>query len=155
MAKSKFVMKLGPISLLFWPKVSTSLWGPLGCSDLSQICFGSSPIVIERKKIVAEIIYITFDLLRHHRAGSFLNRYVGMGDTKKGCIEERMLVVFNQKPPSINECLLSMIIFHQNLSFNKGCLLYKVVFCQKPFSENYEKLIKKFFYPKYLTYLFV
>ena len=24
-------------SLIFWPKLSTSLWDPLGCSDLSQI----------------------------------------------------------------------------------------------------------------------
>ena len=60
MAKSKFALKLGPISLLFWPKISTSLWDPLGCSDLSQFLFGSISIVIEWDKIFAEIINTPF-----------------------------------------------------------------------------------------------
>ena len=69
MAKSKFLMKLGPISFVFWPKISTSLRDPLGCSDLSQIFFGSSPIATEWDKIVAEIIHTTFVFLGHPRAG--------------------------------------------------------------------------------------
>ena len=65
MANSKFALKLGQISLLFWPKISMSLWDPLGCSDLSQIFFGSSPVATEWDKIVAEIIHTTFVFLRH------------------------------------------------------------------------------------------
>ena len=65
MAKSKFALKLGPISLLFWPKISTSLWDPLGCSDLSQIFFGSSPVATDWDKTVAEIIHTTFVFLGH------------------------------------------------------------------------------------------
>ena len=59
------MMKLGPISLLFWPKISTSLWDPLGCSDLSQIFFGSSPVATNLDKTVAEIIHTTFVFLGH------------------------------------------------------------------------------------------
>ena len=29
------------------PKISTSLWDPLGCSDLSQIFFGSSSLELQ------------------------------------------------------------------------------------------------------------
>ena len=55
-------MKLG---LLFWPEISTSLWDPLGCSDLSQIFLGSSLGATEWDKTVAEIIYTTFVFLGH------------------------------------------------------------------------------------------
>ena len=68
MAKSKFALKLGPISLLFWPKISTSLWDPLGCSDVSQIFFGSSLGATEWDKTVAEIIHTTFLFLGHPKA---------------------------------------------------------------------------------------
>ena len=57
MAKSKYTLKSGPFSFVFWPEISTSLRDPLGCSDLSQIFFGSSPIATELDKIVAEIIW--------------------------------------------------------------------------------------------------
>ena len=65
MAKSKYTLKSGPFSFVFWPEISTSLRDPLGCSDLSQIFFGSSPIATEWDKIVAEIIHTTFVFLRH------------------------------------------------------------------------------------------
>ena len=48
------------ISFVFWANISTGLWDPLGCSDLSQFFFGSSPTGIEWDKIVAEIIITTF-----------------------------------------------------------------------------------------------
>ena len=60
MAKSKYTLKSGPFSFVFWPEISTSLRDPLGCSDLSQIFFGSSLIATEWDKIVAEIIKKTF-----------------------------------------------------------------------------------------------
>ena len=65
MAKKKFILKLGPFSFVFWPEISTSLRDPLGCSDLSQIFFGSSLIATEWDKIVAEIIQKTFVFLGH------------------------------------------------------------------------------------------
>ena len=65
MAKKKFTLKLGPFSFVFWPEISTSLRDPLGCSDLSQIFFGSSLIATEWDKIVAEIIHTTFVFLGH------------------------------------------------------------------------------------------
>ena len=65
MAKSKYTLKSGPFSFVFLPEISTSLRDPLGCSDLSQIFFGSSPIATEWDKIVAEIIHTTFVFLRH------------------------------------------------------------------------------------------
>ena len=65
MAKKKFTLKLGPFSFVFWPEISTTLRDPLGCSDLSQIFFGSSPIATDWDKIVAEIIHTTFVFLRH------------------------------------------------------------------------------------------
>ena len=65
MTKLKFTLKLGPFSFVFWPEISTSLRDPLGCSDLSQIFFGSSLIATEWDKIVAEIIHKTFVFLRH------------------------------------------------------------------------------------------
>ena len=65
MAKSKYTLKSGPFSFVFWPEISTSLGDPLGCSDLSQIFFGSSPTATEWDKIVAEIIHKTFVFLRH------------------------------------------------------------------------------------------
>ena len=67
MAKSKYTLKSGPFSFVFWPEISTSLRDPLGCSDLSQIFFGSSPTATEWDKIVAEIIHKTFVFLRHPR----------------------------------------------------------------------------------------
>ena len=71
MAKKKFTLKLGPFSFVFWPEISTSLRDPLGCSDLSQIFFGSSLIATEWDKIVAEIIHKTFVFLRHLREGGW------------------------------------------------------------------------------------
>ena len=68
MAKSKYILKSGPFSFVFWPEISTSLRDPLGCSDLSQIFFGSSLIATEWDKIVAEIIHKTFVFLRHPTA---------------------------------------------------------------------------------------
>ena len=65
MAKSKYTLKSGPFSFVFWPEISTSLRDPLGCSDLSQIFFGSSLIATEWDKIVAEIIHTTFVFLGH------------------------------------------------------------------------------------------
>ena len=53
------------ILFVFWPNISTGLGDPLGCSDLSQIFFRSSPTGIEWDKIVAEISIITFVFLRH------------------------------------------------------------------------------------------
>ena len=69
MAKSKYTLKSGPFSFVFWPEISTSLGDPLGCSDLSQIFFGSSPTATEWDKIVAEIIHKTFVFLRHPTVG--------------------------------------------------------------------------------------
>ena len=63
MAKSKFSLKLGPISFVFSPKISMSLWD----LDLFQIFFGSSPAATEWDKIVAEIIHTTFVFLGHPR----------------------------------------------------------------------------------------
>ena len=56
------------ICFVFWANISTGLWDPLGCSDLSQIFFGSSPTGIEWDKIVAEIIITTFVFLGHPKA---------------------------------------------------------------------------------------
>ena len=53
------------ISFVFWANISTGLWDPLGCSDLSQIFFGSLPTGIEWDKIVAEIIITTFVFSGH------------------------------------------------------------------------------------------
>ena len=65
MAKSKYTLKSGPVSFVYWPEISTSLRDPLGCADLSQIFVGSSLVVREWDKIVAEIIHTTFVFLRH------------------------------------------------------------------------------------------
>ena len=65
MAKTKKFSDFMAISFVFWANISTGLWDPLGCSDLSQIFFGSSPTGIEWDKIVAEIIITTFVFLRH------------------------------------------------------------------------------------------
>ena len=43
----------------------TGLWDPLGCYDLSQFFFGSSPTATEWDKIVTEIIHKTLVFLRH------------------------------------------------------------------------------------------
>ena len=56
------------ISYVFRANISTGLWDPLGCSDLSQIFFGSSPSGIEWDMIVAEIIMTTFVFLGHPTA---------------------------------------------------------------------------------------
>ena len=65
MAKTKKFSDFMAICFVFWANISTGLWDPLGCSDLSQIFFGSSPTGIEWDKIVAEIIITTFVFLRH------------------------------------------------------------------------------------------
>ena len=65
MAKTKNFSNLFAISFVFWANISTGLGDPLGCSDLSQIFFGSSPTGIEWDKIVAEIIITNFVFLRH------------------------------------------------------------------------------------------
>ena len=51
--------------MYFIAKILTGLWDPLGCLDLSQKFFGSSPTVVEWDKIVAEIINTTFVFLGH------------------------------------------------------------------------------------------
>ena len=65
MAKTKNFCDFMAICFVFWANISTGLWDPLGCSDLSQIFFGSSLIATEWDKIVAEIIHKTFVFLRH------------------------------------------------------------------------------------------
>ena len=65
MAKIKKISGFLAISFVFWANISTGLWDPLGCSDLSRKMFGSSPRGIEWEKIVAEIIITTFVFLRH------------------------------------------------------------------------------------------
>ena len=65
-------MKLGQNSLLFWPKISTSLWDPLGCSDLYKIFFGCFLGATEWEKTVAEIIHTAFVFLGHPRVGDTL-----------------------------------------------------------------------------------
>ena len=65
MAKTKKFSNFLTISFVFWANISTGLGDPLGCSDLSQIFFGSSPTGIEWDKVVAEIIITTFVFLRH------------------------------------------------------------------------------------------
>ena len=72
MAKTKNFSDFLTISFVFWANISTGLWDPLGCSDLSQIFFGSSPTGIEWDKIVAEIIITTFVFLRHPRTTHLL-----------------------------------------------------------------------------------
>ena len=67
MAKTKNFSDFMAISFVFWANISTGLWDPLGCSDLSQIFFGSSPTGIEWDEIVAEIIITTFVFLGHPR----------------------------------------------------------------------------------------
>ena len=68
MAKTKNFSDFMAIRFVFWANISTGLWDPLGCSDLSQIFFGSSLIATEWDKIVAEIIHKTFVFLRHPNA---------------------------------------------------------------------------------------
>ena len=51
MAKTKNFSDFMAIRFVFWANISTGLWDPLGCSDLSQIFFGSSPLVIYWDKI--------------------------------------------------------------------------------------------------------
>ena len=53
----------------FLAKISTGLWDPLWCFDLSQIFFGSSPTGIEWDKIVAEVINKSFNVLGHPMLG--------------------------------------------------------------------------------------
>ena len=72
MAKAKFMLKLGLISFVLWPKISTSLRDPLGCSDLYQIFFGRSLGATEWEKTVAEIIHTAFVFLGHPRVGDTL-----------------------------------------------------------------------------------
>ena len=60
MAKTKNFSDFMAICFVFWANISTGLWDPLGCSDLSQIFFGSSPKDIEWDAIVTEIIIKTF-----------------------------------------------------------------------------------------------
>ena len=69
MAKSKLMMILRPVSL------STSLWDPLGFSDLSQSFFGSSPVATDWDKTVAEIVHITFVFLGHPRLSGSDSEY--------------------------------------------------------------------------------
>ena len=47
MAKTKNFSDFMVISFVFWANISTGLWDSLGCSDLSQFFFGSSPTVIQ------------------------------------------------------------------------------------------------------------
>ena len=75
MAKTKNFSDFMAISFVFWANISTGLWDPLGCSDLSQIFFGSSPTGIEWDKIVAEIIITTFVFLRHPNPPTHPEKY--------------------------------------------------------------------------------
>ena len=59
-AKTKKFPDFRAISFEFWAKISTGLWDPLGCSDLSPIFFGSLPAVMDWDKIVAQINNTTF-----------------------------------------------------------------------------------------------
>ena len=43
MAKTENFSDLMAICFVFWANISTGLWDPLGCSDLAQNFFGSSP----------------------------------------------------------------------------------------------------------------
>ena len=65
MAKTKNFCDFMAISFVFWANISTGLGDPLGCSDLSQIFFGTSPTAKEWDKIVTEIIITTFVFLKH------------------------------------------------------------------------------------------
>ena len=67
MPKQKNSLIFWPFSFVFWANISTGLGDPLGCSDLSQTFFGSSPTGIKWDKIVTEIIITTFVFLRHPR----------------------------------------------------------------------------------------
>ena len=78
MAKTKNFSDFMAISFVFWANISTGLWDPLGCSDLSQIFFGSSPIGIEWDKIVAEIIITTFVFLRHPRGTRYPTNQISL-----------------------------------------------------------------------------
>ena len=64
-AKSKSESKLGPFSFVFWPRFSTSLKDPLGCSELAEIFFGAYWITNEWDKCVAGKIWVLFDILNH------------------------------------------------------------------------------------------
>ena len=87
MAKTKNFSDFMAICFVFWANISTGLWDPLGCSDLSQIFFGSSPTGIEWDKIVAEIIITTFVFLGHprHRGSGKVStpRFLGVLQLKK------------------------------------------------------------------------
>ena len=54
MAKTKKFSDFIAISFVFWDNIPTGLGDPLGCFDLSQFFFGSSPIVIEWDKIISQ-----------------------------------------------------------------------------------------------------
>ena len=69
MAKTKKFSDFMALCFVFWANISTGLWDPLGCFDLSQIFFGSSPTGIEWDKTVAEIIIKTFVFLGHPNDG--------------------------------------------------------------------------------------
>ena len=45
MAKTKTFSNFQAISFVFWANILIGLWDPLGCSNLSQLFFGSSPTV--------------------------------------------------------------------------------------------------------------
>ena len=47
MAETKNIPDFQTISSLFWANISTGLRSPLGCLELLQFFFGSSPMVIE------------------------------------------------------------------------------------------------------------
>ena len=81
MAKSKF----GPFYFVFWPEISTNLRAPLGCSDLFQKNFGSSPIATEWDRIVAKIIHTAFVFLGHPRCCQRGPKIVNFGRTEGFC----------------------------------------------------------------------
>ena len=57
MAKTKKFSNFLAISFVFWSNISTGLGDPLGCSDLSQNFFGSSPTGIEWEIIITTFVF--------------------------------------------------------------------------------------------------
>ena len=134
MAKSKFALKLGPISLLFWPKISTSLWDPLGCSDLSQIFFGSSPVATDWDKTVAEIIHTIFVFLGHPTELGSMNYNRGYSCSVTMCCHNHIVNIICGLLGITNQFNLTGIFPRQITQICSGNLITVIFICAK-FSE--------------------
>ena len=63
--QNKYFIGIWAISFVFWAHISTCLKDPFWCSDLVQIFFGGSPMILKWDKTVAELKITFFGFLNH------------------------------------------------------------------------------------------